>query len=513
VNTELKIPFGDNNKWITKHWNKLIIGTLSIAMFIFMNRYSSAQSFWLDEIYQIGFFESATNIKELLVHYAKKGPNAPLFAVFGFLWYQIAPYGEEWLLLLPQIFICIGVYVLGMAASKKSKYIGIITALIACTSARLILSAGYEMRAYSLLFLNVSIALYLFIKKYYEPTRKKTTIFAYGLSLSLIVYTHYIAILVCISLFIMDIILISNKKESWHDILSYVFGGILAAPWVVMVLIFKEWNVDSYWAEVPDFLSINLLFKFIGGSNDILYLLFYICIFLVILSLLKNIINKKLNYEKNFLQSTWLFNILFTIGVVYIYSSIINPDGSIFVNRYFFCIIPPLFILCATELELLCHKAAKWLNVKALSAHRIIIIMCVVILLSFSYYCYEKVDYQTRQKHDPFREAANWIMSQEDIYNHDIAVTTTAGDIVENNYALLGFDMYYLRMQGNRNAANTINVFKYKETPDELLAFNRIYCAEIHSTDETILAFDNIIPNNFIKSSPDSNGVVIYTKK
>jgi hypothetical protein len=82
--------FISKKEWFERNWHKLVIALLSVAMFMFMIQFSHIQSFWLDKLYQIGFFESSSNLKELISIYTKMiDSTAPLSPIIHYFWYNI----------------------------------------------------------------------------------------------------------------------------------------------------------------------------------------------------------------------------------------------------------------------------------------------------------------------------------------------------------------------------------------------------------------------------------------
>ena len=90
--------------------HKTIYPLIAIGSLLFMQAHAADTGFWYDEFAQICYSGEG---KTLLETIAILDPTPPLFSAAANLWMRIVPYGEHWLLLLPQIAVAASIVVLG----------------------------------------------------------------------------------------------------------------------------------------------------------------------------------------------------------------------------------------------------------------------------------------------------------------------------------------------------------------------------------------------------------------
>lgn len=462
-------------RYFAKHWDKFLIAFFSSIMLLFMIGYSNGKSLWSDEMFQLGAINSSLSLKESILIYAKmQDASAPLFNFVAYFWYRIVPYGQVYLLLLPEIAVSIGVYIVGMAGRKINKITGIFSALIAILISTLVLYAGHEFRPYGFLFLIVAFVIYAYITKHMLPKESKKWMIIYGVSLALLVYTHYVAVLVCFAFFIFDIILCYYKKRSWFDLLSYILGGILVVPWIIILLIYNQREVTSFWPAAPNLKSISKLFEYLSGSNDLLYYLFLFGIAISIVVFVAGIVKKNYDFLQILLPFAFTINVVITIFVIYVYSAIINPSGSLFVSRYFIMVIPQLVLLSGIVLGRLSNHISGLLQ--SWSVIKICAVLCCFITLSCGIQFAVRVESDATTIHEPFKESADWVMSRSDIYSPQTAVMLTNSKIVTD-----GFDDYYISKKGLREGVDVYSQKHLAGQYKKLLDYNTLYIISYHS--------------------------------
>jgi uncharacterized membrane protein len=325
---------------------------LAIGMLLFMASFmlvlAFKRSFNLDELDRTigpltGKSTSGIPMLRMLLSW---GTVPPLYFMIMKPFYELLPYGEIFLLIPSIVFAILGILITAKAGKIiGGTDIGFIAVCIAVGSATLI-AYGWELRPYTITFCLSSLTLLMYIKRLKQETDK--SIRNYGISLVLLLYCHYFGLILALSYALIDLRLYLRKKISAKCFFSYALAGLLFLPWVIMVLYTYRTNLSAlfnFWAGIPgDLEPLNTVFFLL--SNSLLYLLLFYVGFN--LTLFKGV---KANENKAQDESAiWLFisvGIIWTILLVYIYSKIFNPNGSLYVNRYFLVIMPHVFLITA----------------------------------------------------------------------------------------------------------------------------------------------------------------------
>ena len=407
---------------------KIKIGSLLIiiaiavvsAVLIWM---AGLRSLWFDDLTQIHMTAKGLSVSEVLSRNLIVDNNPPLSHIIHTLWQKVAPYGERWIKLPNVVFCILGTLVCAkLLALGHSKRCAIVTLFILLASRGLIVLAGYTVRAYGLLFLNVSLLLYEYFVIRFKKSDDVRHRVSFGLMIALSAYTHYFSILVCFSLFIWDLFLFVKKDIKANFILPYILGGVLFLPWLGYALPTMLRRAGTFWPENPTpVIVVNTLFTLLGNGKST-FLLFVFCIIVILTVLIcrkKDIIKVELckdNWET--MPCVLLSTVVITMGIVYVYSAYIATNGSLWVPRYFVSIIPCLFLLMGIGVE----YASKYVESKGVPSKIVnvfLFFMCFLMDVRSlrSIYDGEKILYSV-----PYREAFDYIMAQNDIYDDDVAL-------------------------------------------------------------------------------------------
>lgn len=175
------------------------------------------------------------------------------------------------------------------------------------------------------------------------------SIVLFGISMLLLSYTHYFGILLCGSLFLGDLFLWIFKKARIRTCLSYALAAAGFLPWGIYALPYILARTQSFWPEPPTLKSLKTTLEFLSGDKLILI---FIAVIITMLGLfLFHIWKKQLSFENHFPWVIQLWSLLFVIGCVYIYSAYLKPTASAYVDRYFFCLLPSMFLLLAWGID------------------------------------------------------------------------------------------------------------------------------------------------------------------
>ena len=485
---------------LNRNWDKIIYIGLIMMMLLFMIKFSTLESFWQDEIYQLTICEECDSVFEVIKKYTTADAAPPLFAVISYVWYDIVPYGQKWLLLLCEIMVCIGIYFVALSGKLiKGKTMGIFSCIIAVTSGILVLGCGYEFRQYALLFLTSAITLYLYIVRIRNKEKKSWALLVlYGIFIALLVYSFYLAVIICLGFFMVDIYLIIKKKIKPVSIISYFIGGALFLPWAAArYLALKNIGVgvlpNSFWPEKPDPESIKHVLYYINSGDVTSILLFTGGAALIITLIVLQCFRRKNFNEEHIICFSFLWIPFFYSAIIYIYSTIINPSASLWVDRYFLCLLPYAILISAYGLTYFSNIMANAISNdnKAIKRIAVVFFLSLFLLTYFGINAAGNVIYDQKQKRDPFREAADWLVEETKITSNDVAVY-----VCKPNNQSMAWNEYYVSKKGKREKIKNLN-------PSDISnkGYKKIYVFQ------PVLAYEE--PFESIKEGLEKNGYEI----
>ena len=151
----IKYDYEAIKKFWQQHWDKLVYTCIAVACFFVMFESGKTGSFWLDEVWTLGWIYGENPNKAYI-----------FFQALYDLWFYLMPYGQEYLLIISELLVAATIYILGLIGSLyKSKRFGIFMSTIGATSLTIMAQCGTEFRPYAILLFAVTLALYLFIIK------------------------------------------------------------------------------------------------------------------------------------------------------------------------------------------------------------------------------------------------------------------------------------------------------------------------------------------------------------
>lgn len=323
-----------------------IIGTILILwMIIFAFINGNCQSFWADELASIGFVRSGISLKEMFQAYLYVESNLPLYSLILYIVYRIAPYGERFLL-LPSILFCAGgIVVLGMTVTKMKGYLaGLIAICLGCASNALLWQGAWEIRCYGLAFFLSAVTIYAYIQKTLVPDTRNMVF--YSISILLFLWTHWFASILAALYGLVDLSLVIKHKISWKKLCCYLPGALTLLPWLIVSFVYKQSTLKSFWGETPGWKDMPWTVLFLLSGRRILW---YLCLLTGAVILWKAIfLSKRSDQEekkKNNLAALCVIGIGWVIGIVFIYSRYISPDGSLYIQRYFMILVPHVLLV------------------------------------------------------------------------------------------------------------------------------------------------------------------------
>lgn len=476
--------------WFQKNKYRLLSYGAVIIGLILMWLYADMRSLWMDDIAQINMCEQENFFEFLLSH----DNNPPLSHFVTYIWLRIAPYGTNWIKLPSILFVTAGAFLLSETGRRLyGDLCGLIVCAFAISSSSIVELAAYVVRPYGLLFGFMSLVLYCYVERNLHDFQWSRVIFL-GLSMTAAVYTHYFAVLAVFAMFCFDCYLVIKKKISWKCVISYLIAGGAFLPWFLYTAQNYYEKLKTFWASIPTVYDMVNTNRKLLGNNELSFSLFVIIIIGILLLRFRK---KKFDVREDMVFS-FVLQIAIVLVIPYVYSRYMNPDGSIYVDRYFVTIAPCIFLILGSGISIV----SDYLNRK-LHVDKLLHVLCIFLCVSAFYNNFYRTYTVQSQKLEPYEEMAEYIMAQEDIYHDNVAVYNT-------NYGMQkGWD-YYLTHNGEREGKECF----FNNEIDSIEALNgieRIYVCILHK--EGSPTANEILGTYFQLSYADpESGVLIYDR-
>lgn len=453
--------------WMERNKGKLVFALIALAAFCCMEYFVDDASLGMDEVQQIVWASDLRSCVKMLLS-MEEDVNLPLYSVLVHFWYPIAPYGEQWLLLLSTIPTAIAIYVIGLAGERlRGRYCGIFASLMMGFSTTVWGYAGFELRSYPYMLLFSTLTFYCHIWKSQDGERKKWLI-RYSLSLLGLAMIHYYGMLLFGVFFLVDLYLFLRKKVTWRSGCCFIPGGIAALMWLGLVYLttlrYRDMGDIASFYPIPTMRHIVDLLRFLAGNYP---LSFYILV-LGIASALTLLCGKdaRQNDGRGYYQCLPLGVLTLVIGIMFVYGNFINQKSTLWFERYFTLLIPYVTILSASLVTDLLPPENGGGGSK-LNGERMKKWTCVWLGMLLIVNC---VSAGITSKHEypyMYRQTADWLYTQ----NHTIFNPETL--IIGTSNSVWGWQEYYVSRKGRRDPLNV--AIQYTVTPEEVLSYDRIY--------------------------------------
>lgn len=417
-----------------RFWAFLIM--FSAVAFLFMYHYAGAFSFWGDELYTVSSIRNGLSFVDTVKIYATYDKQSPLYPFIAYFWYRLVPHTEQALRALSIIFTVFGCVMAGILGRKLyGVRFGIFSFLLTFGSYNVLSNAAHEFRPYSLVLFVSLLNCYLYLRRL--ENESWLNIILYGFAMSLMPYTHYVSVFLCFGLFIADCILIIRKRARFRVIASYVLGAAIFLPWAYVLVINMGSKFLSFWPQIPSLVMVLRLSKWLTGAECVQAVTFMAAVF-GFFCILRNVyalasVHEKFPAEIIFLLSG-IFASVFMILSVYIYSRYINPQGSFFVERYFFPVVPFAVMAEAYGMNFMYEKMKAVFHDKTKLFFAVMLIM--ILAANFGRAARHKFIEQ------PYREAAEFIRKHEAEYSGGKSAILSTGI----RYLHYGWEEMYLSL-------------------------------------------------------------------
>jgi len=467
------------------------IATISALMLmtVFMFSFASKQSFWVDELdWTIGIITGKSIFNDKLFTpmfqiLLEQGYNLPLYYIIIKPLYELLPYGEMFLLIPSIIFVVLGIIIMGKCGKAIGSIdIGFFAVCIAVSSSRLILQGAWELRPYSITFCFSALALLMYIRRI--KTETKINILLFGISLVLLLYSHWFGSILALFYAFADLFLYFRKKISFKCIFAYFFAGILFLPWFIMMIIHQIKDLSNYWAGIPRIIEPILTVSYLLSYTVIYCFMFGIGFVVILIKCFRK--NKKETPDKSTLWFILGISIVWVILPIFVYSKFINKDGSFYVQRYFFVIMPHVFLITAYGVsEVFC--AVQHLSFMTVNKNEILRCVLIALFCFISFQNYQDAYSKINKISEPYREVAEHLARDKQIYSQNSLVISSSGSSwIEYYFNKRGFDIpANVARYSESSFILFIDEFKYIQPiimpDDDILKYDYLYLFEVHS--------------------------------
>lgn len=398
-----------------------------------MFAYSGVQEFWYDEVYQLGLVGPDKGIGEVLRSYMQlKDYTPPLYAIIVWIWRAVIPFSFSWLLLVSEGFTAAGIYFTALAGRELGgRKLGLLAEILSAASTVLILHAGYEFRSYSLYFMSAALLACAMAKRI-RSSGKKGNIFLV-ISLLLLLYSHYYGCVIAGVLFLLEMIFVIAKKQSFKRIYPYIAAGAGFAPWLLLVFINHTRSITEFWIQPPDLKALLDFIHFLCSENE--FQLWTLCLGIAgcLVCFLTKCRFGRFTYE-NDAETLYLPGLVIAVpAVMYFYSTVINPSGGIFYNRYFIGLLPFCYLMMAQGV------LWGWKLVAGRERNQEFIALCMGIALVLAVQNGTLLLTELHQEQKiSYRSSVGTLAEKDDIIDDSVVVVTT-----DNSYVRAGIEMYF----------------------------------------------------------------------
>lgn len=425
------------------------------------------RSLWSDDLAQMEI-ALKPSLGTLLNKCISLDNNPPLSHLLSAIWIRIVPYGCGWLKLFNIIVVTIGIFICGIVSEDlMGQWAGIMTIGLCGLNLGLVIFSAYTFRPYGLLFLFSALTVFIYEKN--RRSTEKRFEFDYLLILLLSVYTHYFMVLVCMILFLIDLILVIKRIIRINTLYVYPVVAASFIPWLLRVLNNSLDRLQNFWPGKPDLGVLIENMRELNGDKLLLIIIIISNIFLVIKTV-QDFREKIKDLKKLGVIISLLVLPIIVVGSIYLLSKYSSRLTSLFVTRYFVCILPELYIAAGCGIAIIINrlvKSVKWKKTEQCLRFLLVSLITLGIIGSgYKIYLHEKMPME------PFREVADYLAVQDDIEEESVLVYNTS-------YERDASWDYFLSHKGKRNI--TIDSRWEQLKQDDLQGKNKVYVAILHN--------------------------------
>lgn len=439
---------------------KIIYLLIAVVSLLFMQIHAADTGFWYDEFAQICYSGLGNSLWETV---AAWDPTPPLFSLIANVWMQLVPYGERWLLLLPQLAVAAAAVMMGVWTEENfGKPAGILSAFFIGTSQIIIEQCGFEFRGYGLYLLIAVLVFAMHDRWMSTGGRQETALFA--AALAGLLYAHIFGAGIIAVMCFADLILYRRQKSCKVILIPYLCAFTVFLPWLAGFLIHAGAEAalsQQLWMTTPTLWEVIKLFGFLCGNNPLIFLLFGIGVIKTAAEL-RGVKTTGAAAEMTRKKAFLVLVSIISVAGVFCYG-MLQPDATLWVKRYFIGLMPCcVFIMAGTI-----GWCFEMKNKKPKPCRMIAFALTVFCILTGAGSLY-----QVAAGNSPFtayyhREAAEVLLAQDDLVAENTVILSTLGEYAE------GWKHYYLTLRGAPERVDVRSI--YKTNPEQLRKYQVVY--------------------------------------
>lgn len=392
-----------NTNHVSKyHYNGIYL-IISLLSLIFMIINSPQGSMWYDEMFTVGHaLENAV-------------PNSSFITIEILQFYiRLIPIQQIYIYLLPEVGVALSIYFLGLIAKiLKNGQTGIYACLIMGFSPYVIRQVGLEFRPYFMLLLLSCVVFYLFLLRFrYNNSIWMITV--YGFANMMLMDCHEYGKVLVLYFVCIDILLIATRKLHWRNIISMSFVIIYGVYWLCCNDLGGLWNNYS-WTTVPTPEIVYNTFCILLSNSIFFLALFILGIMLTLIEIKRELKKESIRLSKLLdilLGNGEFIALLMIVGVFsasIIYSVFINPENSLYVNRYFISVIAYMILFVAIG----CNEVVTIVEKNIKTFKTIVVGLFIIVILNINLYYFISIPEEHNQL---FRQSAEYMRYNEEAY-------------------------------------------------------------------------------------------------
>lgn len=431
---------------------------IALAFLAFMILNGNHYGFWYDEFAQICFSGgSQTLLDSLLV----VDPTPPLFNVLANIWYHIVPYGERWLLLLPQLATAGGVYISALWGERLGgQSVGVWTAILLGASQMVMEQCGFEFRSYGIYLLFSALAFYIHCRLMERELCWIWEIGYFGALIGLL-YSHAFGVLLVAALGLIDLIQIGIRRKHWRSLIPYVAAGCCYLPWLVQFFYragTAATNAVVGWMQSPTLWDIIKLLAYLCGNHIVVCGLFAAGTAVLIIWVFQK---QRGEGTESLIQCIPLLVSGIVVCVAFLYGIIQGSQASLWEKRYFTGLFPCAAVICGMGATAISRLLQRY----GMVSTRIFSVVCAGLVVPV--FLVKTAVGDTPLGTYYHREVAEVLYQQNDIREEHVLILSTMDQFIS------GWEEYYGSHQGRREELGIRSI--YDVTPKELQQYDVIY--------------------------------------
>ena len=459
---------------------KFAVAVIGILYFALLCVFAHGKTLWFDDVCQINMVYKCS-LQDAISNIREYDNNPPASHLLSFLWIELAPYGTAWLKLPSIVFVTIAIVLIAFTADNiYGEVFGILSMVAGCSLGIIVERAAYTFRPYGLFFFASALVLYLYEKK------NKPFDIGYVVALIILVYSHYFGILLVIGLFCDELVKNIRKKDEFllKRFCQYAIAGISIFPWLIYVMNSSLSKAGGFWTSKPGIIELC-------GTLPLL-LDFDVVIIAIILVQVINIIARARDDKDE------LYLVAIPTGimiVVFMFSRI--TELSLFVTRYFICLVPIMLILFAGGCKTIYEFGVKHNAFMKLDFGKIL-------LMAFIIYSFLNITVYL-QGHwnnavNPYEKVADSLNVSSDLREGNVAVLDV------NTFVPRGWE-YFLTQKGKLSMPRVV-----ESVNDVDLEINKIYVVNAQFPDKDINDFVTLGEEWQLEQKSDELPISVYVR-